>query len=277
MYPEQPGAPQNMSERLDAPPQQPGAPRWVEVRYDSQQPIVVYTLLGLTILVYVLQLVSPYFVDTRSLMLDMGVMIYGTDPVSILGMKINELILQGQLWRLITPVLLHGSILHLGFNMYALNALGPELERHYGHWRFLALYLMAGFVGNVASFMFSPNPSLGSSTAIFGLLGAEGVFLYQNRELFGKNARRALMNIAMIAGFNLIIGLNPGIDNWGHIGGLIGGFSFAWVAGPLLKVQGIFPHLQVQDQRETGEVIRAGITLGILWLVFAAVAIYLRL
>lgn len=277
MYPDQPETPQDMRNRPDASPPPPGAPRWVEVRYDSQRPIVVYTLLGLTVLVYLLQLVSPLFVDARSLMLDMGVVVYGSDPISILGMKINELILQGQFWRLITPVLLHGSILHLGFNMYALNALGPELERHYGHWRFLALYLLAGFVGNVASFMFSSNPSLGSSTAIFGLLGAEGVFLYQNRELFGRNARRALGNIVMIAGFNLIIGLNPGIDNWGHIGGLIGGFSFAWVAGPLLKVQGIFPNLHVQDQRETGEVIRAGITLGFLWLVFAAVAIYLRM
>lgn len=277
MYPDQPETPKNLSDRPDTSSPLPGEPRWVEVRYDSQRPIVVYTLLGLTVLVYLLQLVSPYFVDARSLMLEMGVVIYGSDPVSILGMKINELILQGQFWRLITPVLLHGSILHLGFNMYALNALGPELERHYGHWRFLALYLLAGFVGNVASFMFSSNPSLGSSTAIFGLLGAEGVFLYQNRDLFGSTARRALGNIVMIAGFNLIIGLNPGIDNWGHIGGLIGGLSFAWVAGPLLKVQGIFPNLQVQDQRETSEVIRAGLTLTLLWLVFAAVAVYFRM
>ncbi len=277
MYPDQPDTPKNSNENPDPSQPQPGAPKWVEVRVNDRRPIVVYTLIGLTVLVYLLQLISPYFVDARSLMMSMGVIISGSDPVSILGMKINELIIQGQFWRLITPVLLHGSFLHLGFNMYALNALGPELERHYGHWRFLALYLLAGFVGNVASFMFSPNPSLGSSTAIFGLLGAEGVFLYQNRDLFGSNARRALTNIAMIAGFNLIIGLNPGIDNWGHIGGLIGGLSFAWVAGPLLKVQGIFPHLEVQDRRETGEVIRAGITLGFLWLVFAAVAIYIRM
>jgi rhomboid protease GluP len=277
MYPDQPDTPKNSNENPDPSQPQPGAPKWVEVRVNDRRPIVVYTLIGLTVLVYLLQLISPYFVDARSLMMSMGVIISGSDPVSILGMKINELIIQGQFWRLITPVLLHGSFLHLGFNMYALNALGPELERHYGHWRFLALYLLAGFVGNVASFMFSPNPSLGSSTAIFGLLGAEGVFLYQNRDLFGSNARRALTNIAMIAGFNLIIGLNPGIDNWGHIGGLIGGLSFAWVAGPLLKVQGIFPHLDVQDRRETGEVIRAGITLGFLWLVFAAVAIYIRM
>ncbi len=277
MFSNRPETPPRMNESPEAAPPQPGAPKWVEVRFDDRRPVVVYTIIALTVFVYLLQLISPYFIDTRSLMASMGIMISGTDPVALLGLKINELILQGQYWRLITPVLLHGSFLHLGFNMYALNALGPELERHYGHWRFLALYLLAGFVGNVASFMFSSNPSLGSSTAIFGLLGAEGVFLYQNRDLFGSNARKALTNIVMIAGFNLVIGLSPGIDNWGHIGGLIGGFSFAWVAGPLLEVQGIPPHLAVKDKRETDEVLRAVITLSLLWLVFAAVAIYLRM
>ena len=277
MYPNPSDSPQTPNETPPTRPPVQAGQKWVEVRFDSQRPVVVYSLIGVTILVYLLQLVSPYFVDANSLMQRMGVLIYGADPVSILGMKVNQLILRGQWWRLITPVLLHGSILHLGFNMYALNALGPELERHYGRWRFLALYLLAGFVGNVGSFLFSPNPSLGSSTAIFGLLGAEAVFLYQNQGLFGSNARRALVNIAMIAGFNLVIGMSPGIDNWGHIGGLIGGLTFAWVAGPLLKVQGIYPNLTLQDQREFSDIVRAGLTLAFLWLVFAAVAVYLRM
>lgn len=269
--------PPNPNEYPQSPAPQAGPPKWVELRYASRSALVVKVLIGITVLIYILQMISPAFVDVNDLMSRLGVIIYGSDPVSLLGMKINELILQGQYWRLITPVFLHGSLLHLAFNMYALYALGPELERHYGRWRFLALYFLSGFVGNVASFMFSTNPSLGSSTAIFGLLGAEGVFLYQNRDLFGSNARKALMNIIMVAGFNLVIGLSPGIDNWGHIGGLIGGLSFSWVAGPQLKVKGILPYLEVKDQRETGEVLRAGLTLGALWLVFAIVAIYIRM
>ncbi len=257
------------------PPAQP-APGYVKVRYQGQRPIVVYGLIGLTVFIYLLQLVSPYFVNATSLMQQMGVLLYGSDPVSILGMKINELIVSGQYWRLITPMFLHGSIMHIAFNMYALNAIGPELERHYGHGRFLGLYLLAGFVGNVFSFLFSPNPSLGSSTAIFGLLGAEAVFLYHNRSIFGAQARKALMNIAMIAGINLVIGLSPGIDNWGHIGGMIGGASFAWVAGPLLQVRGLLPSLTLEDQRESGEILRAALMLGLLWLVFAAVAVFVR-
>ena len=86
----------------------------------------------------------------------------------MLGAKVNELILAGQVWRLITPILLHASILHIGFNMYALFVIGPQLERFYGHGRFLLLYLIAGFTGNVLSFVLSPNPSLGASTSVLG-------------------------------------------------------------------------------------------------------------
>ena len=170
----------------------------------------------------------------------------GTDIPAAWGVKANNLIMQGQVWRLFTPIFLHGSILHIGFNMYALFYIGPTLERFYGRQRFLALFLLSGFAGNVISFMFSPYPSLGSSTAIFGLLGAEGVLIYQNREIFGNVARRALSQVVIIAAVNLIIGLTPGIDNWGHIGGLIGGTLFAWFGGPLLQKQGLLSTLYAE-------------------------------
>lgn len=275
----------NSNEPGQADPRQnpPGAPApgqpaggWVQVRYKGQRPYVVYVLIAINVVLYLLQMVSPSFIDAQSLMQQLGVVVYGSDPVALLGMKINELILSGQYWRLLTPMFLHGSIMHIAFNMYALNAIGPELERHYGHLRFLAMYLLSGFVGNIFSFLFSPNPSLGSSTAIFGLLGAEAVFLYHNRSIFGSQARKALMNIATIAGINLVIGLSPGIDNWGHIGGMIGGASFAWVAGPLLQVRGLYPSLTLEDQRESGEILRAALTIGLLWLAFAAAASFVR-
>jgi rhomboid protease GluP len=235
-------------------------PRTVSIRLPQVSPVVVYALLGLTIFVFVLQYASQY--------------IYGVDYPSLLGRKSNELIIQGQLWRLFTPMFLHGGLLHIGFNMYALYIFGPGLERHFGHGRFLALYLLSGFAGNVLSFLFSPNPSLGSSTAIFGLLGAEGVFLYRNREIFGKGAQRALINIISVAAINLFIGLSPGIDNWGHMGGLIGGTLFAWMGGPLLKVDPLA--MRVEDEREPGAVLVAGITVGALFALIAAAIIYFR-
>lgn len=164
----------------------------------------------------------------------------------------------GQYWRLLTPMFLHGSILHVGFNMYALYIFGPGLERYYRHWRYLLLFLLSGFAGNVFSFMFTDSPSLGSSTAIFGLLAAEGVFLFQNQRMLGGVARRALYNLIFIALVNLAIGFSSsGIDNWGHMGGLLGGAIFAWIAGPLLQREGIYPNLRVGDSRESRDVILA--------------------
>jgi rhomboid protease GluP len=219
-------------------------------------------LLAITIGVYVAQMLSGF--------------IFNIDWPAQLGLKINQAIAQGQIWRLVTPMFLHGSILHIAFNMYALYIFGPSLERYFGRARFLALYGLSGFAGNVASLMFSTANSLGSSTAIFGLLGAQGVFIYQNRELLGQGARRALNNIISIAAINLIIGLSPQIDNWGHIGGLVGGSLFTWFAGPILRMKGVFPALSLTDERETGDVVRAGVWVGLLFTFLAAVTVLLR-
>jgi rhomboid protease GluP len=242
----------------------PSSPQWERPRPPAARPYVTFTILGITVLVYVLQELS-------------GILFSGVDVPAALGMKVNSLIVRGEYWRLITPVLLHGSILHIGFNMYALYIFGPGLERHFGRWRFLTLYLLSGFAGNVFSFTFSPANSLGSSTAIFGLIAAEGVFLYQNRDIFSGIARQALTQIATIAGINLLIGMSPGIDNWGHIGGLVGGLMFSWLAGPLLYVEGASPYLKVRDRREARSVILAALSVALFFVVLAGYTISSRL
>jgi rhomboid protease GluP len=249
-----------------------GGRRWVTVRPPQVRPTVTYTLIGLTVAVYLLQMASVYLFG-------------GMDYPAALGMKANQEILLGQLWRLITPMFLHSnsSLLHIGFNMYALYALGPQLERFYGHWRFLLLYLLGGFAGNVASFLLSPEYSLGASTAIFGLIGAEGIFLYRHRQMFGGMAQRALVNIVIVAAVNLIIGLSPGIDNWGHVGGLLGGTLFAWFGGPLMQVEADIGSslgspggsLKMSDRREPGAVLAAGLLVGLLFAALAAVKFFL--
>ena len=212
------------------------------------KPVATYSLIVITVLIYLLQMA------TQTLL--------GTDIPGVLGMKINEYIIAGQFWRLVTPMFLHGSLLHIGFNMYALVVIGSGLERRFGHWRFLALYLMGSLAGNVFSFLFSPNPSLGASTSIFGLLGAEMVFFYQNRELFGSGARRALQNVVTVAAINFVIGLSPGIDNWGHLGGLLGGLIFTWFGGPKLRLEGGYPDLNVVDERGiSDQMIGAGLVI----------------
>jgi rhomboid protease GluP len=226
------------------------------------RPYVTYVLIGICVVVYLLQAATSYFVHI--------------DIPAALGVKDNNLIMQGQFWRLFTPIFLHGSIIHIGFNMYALFYIGPMLERFYGRWRYLGLFLLSGFGGNVISFMFSQYQSLGSSTAIFGLLGAQGVLLYQNREIFGSIARRALSQVILIAVVNLVIGLTPGIDNWGHIGGLIGGTLFAWFGGPLLQRQGLFPPYTLKDARGSREAILAGTGVGVLFFFLTIAVMIMR-
>jgi rhomboid protease GluP len=164
----------------------------VQVRMPQVRPVVTYTILALTIGVFILQLVTDS--------------VLGYDLPLVIGAKHNPSIIQGELWRLFTPMLLHGSLAHIGFNMYALFILGPGLERFYGHLRFLTLYLLAGFAGNVFSFLLTPGLSVGASTAIFGLVAAQGVFLFRHRQLFGAGASRGLMNIIFIIAINLFLG-----------------------------------------------------------------------
>ena len=168
--------------------------------------------------------------------------------------------------------------------MYALLVIGVGLERYFGHWRYLLLYLLGGFTGNVLSFLFTSGYSVGASTAIFGLIGAEGVFLYQNRQLFGRQFGRAIGNVIFIVVVNLAIDFVPGsgIDYWGHIGGLLGGLIFAWFAGPRWEVgavyspsslqntgQGMVPTAQLVDKREPREIITGA---AIVILIFSALA-----
>ncbi len=206
-----------------------------QVAVSLVRPRWAYILLGITVTAYLLQLLSQA--------------VLGYDLLVALGAKSSELIRAGQFWRLFTPILLHGSITHIGFNMYALFILGTDLESRMGHGRFLLLYMLAGFAGNVFSFLLSDGISVGASTAIFGLIAAQGIFLYQHRTLL-VNARRALNGLLSVLAINLVISLTPGIDLWGHLGGLLGGLIFAWFAGPRWVPEGTYPYLSIRDQRE---------------------------
>ena len=215
----------------------------IRIHLPDNKPIVVYILLGITILVYLLQMGSEA--------------LFEYDLVSYYGAKINEFIYAGEYWRLITPVFLHANLMHIGFNMYALYALGPQLERFYGSWQFLLLYLVCGFGGVVSSFALTNAPSVGASTAIFGLLGALGVFSYLNQKTFGERAKRSLNSIVRIALINIVIGFTPGIDNWGHMGGLLAGVIVGWFGGPFLEMRGDRAFLQAKNSRTDSQLMSA--------------------
>lgn len=217
-------------------------PQAVRISVPESAPYVTYAIIAITSLIYVLQLATSDL------------------PIIFLA-KDNDLIRQGQFWRLLTPALVHGSLPHILFNMYALLSFGTSLERHFGHGRFFLLYVLCAFTGNVMSFLFTNANSVGASTAIFGLIGAEGIFLVQNRKLFAGQFRNAIGNVIFVVAVNLFLGLAPTIDNWGHIGGLLGGLIFTWFAGPVWEIEGINPMYRLVDRREFGAVLIGLVTV----------------
>lgn len=126
-------------------------------------------------------------------------------------------------WRMLTALFLHGSFLHILFNMYSLFIFGPILEHSLGRWRFLALYLLSGLGGSVAVLLIAPQIAVfGASGAIFGLLGA---FFVIQRKLGGNS-----LQLVIVIGLNLVIGfVIPNIAWQAHIGGLIVGGIVAFV------------------------------------------------
>lgn len=226
----------------ETPDQQTPEPPAVRVSVPEAAPYVTYAIIAITSLVYILQLATSDL------------------PIVFLA-KDNDLIRRGEFWRLLTPALVHGSLPHILFNMYALLSFGTSLERHFGHGRFFLLYVLGAFAGNVMSFLLTRADSVGASTAIFALIGAEGVFLVQNRKLFAGQFRNAIGNVIFVVAVNLFLGLAPTIDNWGHIGGLLGGVIFASFAGPVWEFEGIRPTYRLVDRREVGAILIGLVTV----------------
>jgi membrane associated rhomboid family serine protease len=138
---------------------------------------------------------------------------------------------QGDWWRLITAAFLHGSLLHLGFNMVALWFIGAPVENYLGRARFIGLYFVGGLAGSAGALLQSPHGvTVGASGAIFAILGSMLILEWQ---MTGRLAGNAMTWIVINLVFSFTV---PGISWGGHVGGLIGGIlatlSFArWGRG----------------------------------------------
>jgi len=143
---------------------------------------------------------------------------------------------QGELWRLLTVVLVHAGIIHLGFNMYALLIVGPMVERIYGHGLWVVMYLVTAAAASVLSYILVPDDAVGASGAIFGLFGVLGTTLWFYRPMVPQ-ARGLAQQIAILVIINLVldVGLDAGgvgIDIFAHIGGLLAGIWLGLVIVP---------------------------------------------
>lgn len=152
------------------------------------------------------------------------------------GAKVNSAIAAGEYYRLFSPMFLHASVSHLMVNSFSLHSTGPSVESWFGKARFLSLYIASGVSGNVLSFLCSPVPAVGASGAIFGLVGASVVILSRHHRILGPRARRGLQSLAYIVLMNFGMGMAPGsrVDNFGHLGGFLGGIMYSYLCGPRL-------------------------------------------
>jgi len=206
-------------------------------------PSVTYVLITVTLLVFLLQLLSPAVTDA---------LLYA--PVY----SRPETGFPFQPWRLITVAFVHSPsvILHIAFNMLALWMFGQQLESAVGKWRFLAIYLLSAIGGSVAVLYLKWNDPaqavVGASGAVFGLLGA---FFIIARKL-GANTAGLVILIAL----NLGIGLFFRTISWqAHVGGLLAGALVALVL--------------VQTRRRDQQKLQTGLLIGVgAALVFAGVA-----
>jgi len=162
-----------------------------------------------------------------------------------------------QPWRLLTATVLHGGLIHLAFNMWALWNTGRLAERFYGNLQLLLVYLVSGLAGSIASLFFAARTgvSVGASGAIFGVVGCLlAALLIKARKLPPELVGSMRGSMLLFVGYSLFMGFVVGfIDNAAHIGGLVAGFAMGAV------LAGKFD----PDVYRRQAILRAGVAIGV--------------
>lgn len=180
--------------------------------FQPKTPYLTYALIVINVIFFLGQLFVPNF----------------TDSLAVWNIGI---VLGKQFYRLLTGMFLHGNLLHLFFNMYALYIIGKQLEGFLGRGKYISVYLLSGLMGNMLSVALHNDnfAAVGASGAIFGLMGALLYFGYHYRVYLGGVLESQIIPLIVI---NLAIGfMFTGIDNFAHIGGLIGGVMTTMALG----------------------------------------------
>ena len=196
----------------------------------------------------------PGFISASSSILTLNIVLYGLthalssalDPrvagpagpwtltLIALGANVPLFVVHGEVWRLLTMVFLHGNLLHLLMNSWALFAVGPLVEELYGPRKFLCFYVVTGICGSLASTWWHLGgqdlvPAIGASGAIFGLIGVAAVWGWRRGGRVGEGIKGQMAQWAM---YGLAMGfLIQGTDNAAHVGGLVSGALLALVIG----------------------------------------------
>jgi membrane associated rhomboid family serine protease/DNA-binding PadR family transcriptional regulator len=198
---------------------------------DTQPPVVTFLLIGINVAVFLYELAL-----TVQMQIPLSKCMFWMDPTVLnrTGAVSIGNVLNGQWWRLLTSFFVHIGFLHIATNMYALYIIGPLVERFLGRWRYLLLYLVAGFGGSCLGVIGNLGGCAGASGAICGLLGALVAWTFLNRQylpppVLASIKRWLVINTFLIAAISFI----PGVSWSGHLGGAV----FGLVGAALLNVQ----------------------------------------
>jgi membrane associated rhomboid family serine protease len=156
----------------------------------------------------------------------------GGDKSVLLAGFVKPFFVEGQYWRILTGAALHGGLIHLLFNCYALYVLGKLIETLSNRAHLAIVFLLAAIGGGVLSLIFIPEgSSVGASGGIVGFLGYLAAYGFIRRKLLPPEfLKNMLFNIGFIALYGLV--LNQTIDNFGHLGGLIVGAVYGFIQIP---------------------------------------------
>ena len=209
--------------------------------FAKKDPIITKILITINIVIFILQLVL------------------GWDVVANFGANYAPFVKSGKFYVLFTSMFIHGNLIHLLFNMYALYIIGPQVESFYGKIKYLAIYFGSGILGALLSDIFLQNSiSVGASGAIFGLLSSIVYFGYHYRAYLDTVIRSQIMPLII---FNIFLGIViPNIDTFCHIGGLIGGVLVSMACGIKYK--------STKSERINGFILTTIYTIFLLILLF---------
>jgi rhomboid protease GluP len=165
---------------------------------------------------------------------------FSMNPLTFLSPSDNSLLLLGatgtipidnyqRFWTLISASFLHGGILHIFFNMAAFRQLATVVNREFGVYRMFIIYTLSGIFGFWISYLAGIALTIGASASVCGLVGA---ILYYGKSRGGVYGRELYKQIAVWVVFLFIFGLMvPGINNWGHGGGILAGIGLSYLLG----------------------------------------------
>ena len=178
---------------------------------EPKKPVITYVLLGIITIVFL----YGYILDQNLLIYNFGLQ--------------KDLVRLGEVYRLLTGAFIHVDIIHFLTNAYSLYIIGSMAESYYGKKKFTLIYLLSIISASLLSISMNDSFSIGASGGIFGLLGCLLYFGYHYRVYFGNVLIRRIVPVIIL---NLFIGFTiPGIDNFAHIGGLVGGFLISKALG----------------------------------------------